>query len=177
MQKRTQEKIKKLSQEKKIRLYKKLKEKIVFVSEEIQDFKKTVRSQKEVLEYFRSIAPYDNETVFVLYLDAKNGVIDYKQEFSGTLSQSVVYTREIIKKALDKGASSVILVHNHPSGNPTPSEADRKTTKKLAFACQHMDMALLDHIIIGAGEQYYSFYEQGLIERLNGEFRSLMEGM
>jgi DNA repair protein RadC len=176
MRKSTQEKIKNMTQEQKIKLYKNLKEKITFISEEIQDFKKHIRDQKEVLEYIRSIAPFDVEQVYVLYLDAKNGVIDFTKETRGTLTQSVVYPREIIKKAMDKGALSVVLVHNHPSGDPTPSEADKKITKKLVFACKHMDMNLMEHMIIGAGEKYYSFYEQGLFERYNGEYKTLMWG-
>jgi DNA repair protein RadC len=177
MTNKQQEKIKKMTQEQKINNYKKLQEALIFISDEIQDFKKTVRSQNEVIEYLRGIAPIDCEQVFTIYLDAKNGVIDFTQESKGTLTQSIVYPREIIKKAIDKGALSVILVHNHPSGSPEPSDADRKITKKLLFACRHMDINLLDHMIIGAGQQYYSFYEQGLIERHNSEFKNLVEGI
>jgi len=176
MNKNTLQKVKEMTQEKRLDLFKKLQQDIIQVSEEIYDFKKSVRDQKEIINYFRTIAPIDKEMIFTIYLDAKNKVIDYKSEGEGTLTQSVVYPREIIKTAIDKGALSVVLVHNHPSGSPEPSDADKKITKKLVFACKHMDMNLLDHIIIGAGDKYYSFYEQGFIERYNGDFRMIMEG-
>jgi DNA repair protein RadC len=169
--------VKEMTQEKRIDLYKKLQQDLIEVSEEIDEFKRPVRDQKEIIQYFRSIAPFDKEAVFVLYLDAKMRVIDYKQEFGGTLTQSVIYPREIIKTAIDKAALSIVLCHNHPSGNTTPSDADRKITKKLLFACKHMDIQLLDHVIIGAGEDYYSFYANGMIERYNGEYRNLSEVM
>jgi DNA repair protein RadC len=175
MNTKTRNWIKKMPQEKRIDLYKKLQSDLIAVSEEIDDFKRPVRDQKEVLAYFRSISPYDKEAVFVLYLDARNRVIDYRQESSGTLTQSVIYPREIIKRVMDKAASSIILCHNHPSGSPNPSEMDKRVTKKLLFACRHMDCHLQDHIVIGAGEKYFSFYEQGLIENYNGQFRKMEE--
>ena len=125
MQKRRQEKIRLMTQEKKIALYKKLQSDLIVVSEEIDDFKRSVRSQEEVIAYFRSIAPFDRESVFVLYLDAKNRVIDYKEEFQGTLTQSIMYPREIIKQAMKKAAFSIIVCHNHPSGDVTPSVMER----------------------------------------------------
>ncbi len=137
--------------------------------------KYSVRDQKEVAEYFRTAcAADDREAVYALFLDAKNRVIDNKKLGEGTLTQSVVYPREIIKEAITKAALSVVLVHNHPSGSPSPSDADRKITKKLLFAAKEMDLNLLDHMIVGR-EGYFSFYENGLIERYNGEYRNLME--
>jgi DNA repair protein RadC len=138
--------------------------------------KYSVRDQKDVVEYFRSAcALEDRESVHALYLDAKNRVIANVKLGEGTLTQSVVYPREIIKEAISKAALSVVLVHNHPSGSPLPSDADRKITKKLLFAAKEMDLNLLDHMIV-ARDGYFSFYEQGLIERYNGEYRTLMEG-
>jgi DNA repair protein RadC len=137
--------------------------------------KYSVRDQKDAVEYFRNVcAGNDRESVYALFLDAKNRIVDNKKLGDGTLTQSVVYPREIIKQALAKSALSVVLVHNHPSGSPTPSEMDRKVTRKLLFGAKEMDISLLDHIIVGT-EGYYSFYENGMIERYNGEYRSLME--
>jgi DNA repair protein RadC len=177
MNNKTLQKVKEMTQEQRLDLFKKLQQDIIQVSEEIYDFKKSVSDQKDIINYFRAIAPIDKEAVFVLYLDAKNRVIDYKKESEGTLTNSIVYPREIIKTALQKAALSVVLLHNHPSGSPTPSDADRKITKRTLYACKHMDINLLDHIILGAGERYYSFYEQGMIERFNGEYRTLMSGL
>jgi DNA repair protein RadC len=138
--------------------------------------KYSVRDQKDVIEYFRAAcALEDRESVHALFLDAKNRVIDNEKMGEGTLTQSVVYPREIVKEAIHKGALSVVLVHNHPSGSPLPSEADRKITKKLLFAAKELDLNLLDHMIVGR-DGYFSFYEQGLIEKYNFEYRSLMEG-
>lgn len=135
----------------------------------------SVTGQKDVIEYFRAAcAASERETVHALFLDAKNRIIDNKKVGEGTLTQSVVYPREIIKEAISKAALSVVLIHNHPSGVPSPSEADRKITKKLLFAAKEMDLNLLDHMIVGR-DGYYSFYEQGLIERYNFEYRNLME--
>ena len=170
-------KIKEMTQEERLELLRKLQKEIFTVSEEIDGFKQLVSDQKDIVAFIRATAPLDKEAVYVMYLDAKNKVIDYKRESEGTLTQSVVYPREIIKAAITKGALSVVLLHNHPSGSPTPSEADRKITKKLLFACKHMDMNLLDHIILGAGDKFYSFYENGLVERYNGEYRNLVEVM
>jgi DNA repair protein RadC len=170
-------KIKEMTQEERLELLRKLQKDIFTVSEEIDGFKQLVSDQKDIVAFIRATAPIDKEAVYVLYLDAKNKVIDYKRESEGTLTQSVVYPREIIKTAMEKGALSVVLLHNHPSGSPTPSDADRKITKRTLYACKHMDINLLDHIILGAGEKYYSFYEQGMIERFNGEYRTLMSGL
>jgi DNA repair protein RadC len=137
--------------------------------------KYSVRDQKDVIEFFRtSCADNDREAVYALFLDAKNRVIANKKLSEGTLTQSVVYPREIIKEAITKAALSVVLVHNHPSGSPVPSDMDRKITKKLLFAAKEMDINLLDHMIV-AGNGHFSFYENGLIERYNGEYRNFME--
>ena len=135
----------------------------------------SVHDQKDVIEYFRTTcALEDRESVHAVYLDAKNRIIANVKLGEGTLTQSIVYPREIIKEAISKGALSVVLIHNHPSGSPVASDADRKITKKLLFAAKEMDLNLLDHMIV-AREGYFSFYEQGLIERYNGEYRTLME--
>ena len=77
------------------------------------------------------------------------------------MSHAVLDTRIVIKKAEDKLASALIIVHSHPSGNPDPSEMDRKQTRILRDAAQLMDISLLDHVII-AGNRYYSFSDEGL---------------
>jgi DNA repair protein RadC len=69
----------------------------------------------------------------------------------------------------------MVIMHNHPSGDYSPSDNDKKITKKLLFASKEMDMTVLDHIITGSNEKYYSFYEQGLIDRYNGEYRTAFE--
>ena len=142
-----------------------------------KQYKYNVRSQSDVVSYFQCICTEkDTETVYCIFLNAKNRVITFERISEGTLTQCLFYPREIIKRALKHGALSIVIVHNHPSGSPTPSEADRKVTKKLLFACKEMDIVLLDHMVIGTdGNGYYSFYEQGLIEQYNAGYRVMSE--
>ncbi len=162
--------------EKKVEEFKRLQEKVLSLREEITGFRKNViKKQDDILKYFQTIAPFDKEAVFCVYLDAKNKIMDFRTISEGTLSQSLLYPREIIKQALNIAALSIIVMHNHPSGDFTPSENDKKITKRLLFACRNMDIQLLDHIIIGTGEKYFSFYEQGLIDRYRESFRYVME--
>ena len=99
----------------------------------------------------------------MLFLDAKNGILSVKTLFKGTVDSSAVYPREIIKEALLNNASSLIFSHNHPSGDPAPSENDKGITKELIAAARVMQLKVLDHIIIG-DNRYFSFADQGLIE-------------
>lgn len=108
------------------------------------------------------LAKIDYETFHVLYLDSQHNVIGLEQLFSGTIDQSPVYPREVLKRCLYKGAKAVILVHNHPSGVPEPSRADIDITKRITEALEHIDVNCLDHCIIG-GHQIVSFAERGLL--------------
>jgi len=170
---------KKMTQREKIRLFKEMQENILNLKDEIDGFKKkAIKSQDDVINYFRTIAPIDKEAVFVLFLDAKNAVIDFDKVSEGTVTQSLLYPREIIKSCLEVGALCLIICHNHPSGNPAPSENDKKITKKLVFATASMDINVLDHVIIGSGKnEYYSFYEEGFIDRYNHEYKEIQAGL
>lgn len=102
------------------------------------------------------------EEFWVVFLNRANRVIK-KQRFSqGGIAGTVIDVRLILKSAIEHVASSLIACHNHPSGNLTASDSDKKITKKLKDAAQIMDMQLLDHIII-AGDQYFSFADNGLM--------------
>jgi len=121
-------------------------------------------SSKEVFDYlYHALRDAKTEKFKVLFLDAKNTILEEKTFFEGTVDASAVYPREVIKAALRHDASSLIFVHNHPSGDPDPSECDREITKELVFAASLMQLKVLDHIIIG-NNCYYSFADQGLIE-------------
>ena len=89
------------------------------------------------------------EKVWVLCLDRKNKLIRAEPITSGTASGSLVHPREVFRPAIRHGASAIILAHNHPSGDPTPSSADLKVTKKILEASKAVDLSLLDHVIIG----------------------------
>lgn len=104
-----------------------------------------------------------------LFLDAKNRVLGTETLFKGTLTASTVYPREVIRAALAHNAAAVIFAHNHPSGDPVPSEADHAITRQLVFACRIMGITVHEHLVMGANG-YYSFADQGHIARLNREF-------
>lgn len=104
-----------------------------------------------------------------IFLDAKNRVIASQTLFSGTLTASAVYPREVIRSALACDAAAIIFAHNHPSGDPTPSQEDLAITRQLVFACRPMGITVHEHIIIGA-QGYVSFADQGLIAAMNREY-------
>lgn len=104
--------------------------------------------------------PY--ECFVLLLLDVKNRLIDCEELFRGSLTQACVYPREVVKTALKHNAAAVILAHNHPSGTPDPSSADRALTQSLRQALALVDIRTLDHFIV-AGSKVYSFAEHGLM--------------
>ncbi|MEF9985663.1 MAG: DNA repair protein RadC [Bacteroidales bacterium] len=103
-----------------------------------------------------------HEECWVLYLNRGNKLIGKEKVTSGGVSSTIVDVKIIIKKAISKLASSIILVHNHPSGNKTPGDHDKIQTKRLKNAAQMCEIELLDHLII-AGDNYYSFSDEGIL--------------
>ena len=104
----------------------------------------------------------DHEEAYIMMLDNKCGFLGDYRLSKGTINAAIVSTRDIFITALKKGAVSIILVHNHPSGDPTPSSADIKLAEKVAEAGKIMDIALNDSIIIGDGK-YISLKEKQLL--------------
>lgn len=104
----------------------------------------------------------EHEVFAVLFLDNRHRVIDYVELFRGTIDGACVHPREVVKEALARNAAAVVFAHNHPSGDPDPSEADKRLTERLKAACGIVDIRVLDHIIIGGAESV-SFAERGLI--------------
>jgi DNA repair protein RadC len=103
-----------------------------------------------------------HEVFAVLFLDARNRLLAAEELFRGTLNQTVVYPREIARRALEHNAAAVIVAHNHPSGLAEPSQADRLLTDALRRALQCLDIPVLDHLIVAGGRRY-SFAENGLL--------------
>jgi len=131
------------------------------------------RSSREVFDYlYHSLRDLKKEHFKVLFLDPKNQIIEEKTLFEGTVDSSAVYPREIMKDALRTNATSLVFVHNHPSGDPDPSLCDREITKDLVFAARVMQLKVLDHIVIG-NDCYFSFADRGLIEDYDLCFLSL----
>ncbi|UKH23637.1 DNA repair protein RadC [Actinobacillus pleuropneumoniae] len=110
--------------------------------------------------YFQAELESEEREVFmVMFLDNQNRLIKKEKMFYGTINQATVYPREIIKEALKCNAAAIIVAHNHPSGNCTPSESDRALTKKLEMACDLVGIRFVDHIVVGKGD-YFSFEEE-----------------
>jgi DNA repair protein RadC len=102
------------------------------------------------------------EVFAVVFLDAQNRVIEYQEMFRGTVTQTAVYPREVVKAALALNAVGAIFVHNHPSGHPEPSRADEFLTKTLKAALSMVDVRVLDHLVI-AGSDITSLAERGML--------------
>lgn len=113
-------------------------------------------------DYARFHCSGKKESFHAVFLDAGNVPLAHKKLFTGTLSSCTVYPREFIAAVLKANAANVIIIHNHPSGNPEPSDADKTLTRQLANALQMIDARLIDHLIVGRRE-VYSFAEHGLI--------------
>ena len=109
------------------------------------------------------LADAATERFLVLFLDAKNRVQGFNEASVGSLSASIVHPRDTFRAAVIKGASAVMFVHNHPSGDPEPSSEDRECTKRLIRAGEILGIRVLDHIIIG-DDQYYSFADNGMMD-------------
>jgi len=127
-------------------------------------------SSRAVFDYLsHSLRDQRKELFKVLFLDAKNRVIEEKTLFEGTVNSSAVYPREVIEDALRTRATGLIFVHNHPSGDPEPSSCDREITRDLVFAAGLLQIKVLDHIVIG-NNRYFSFADHGLIEEYGFQF-------
>lgn len=108
------------------------------------------------------LGPLQQEHFGVIFLDARHHIIDYQILFKGTVNASIVHPREIFKEAILKSSSGIIIVHNHPSCDLTPSKADLEVTQRIAEVGELVDIKLIDHIIISQSD-YFSFSKQGMI--------------
>lgn len=127
-------------------------------------------NSRSLFDYlYLSMGSMDRECFKVLFLDAKNRVISAETLFTGSLTASSVYPREVVRAALDRSAAALIFAHNHPSGDSEPSPADYAVTRQLLFACQTVGITVHEHIVIG-NNQYFSFADQGHIARMNREY-------
>ena len=114
----------------------------------------------------------DIERMYCIFLNSKNKVLAIEKISDGTINCSILYPREIIKRVILLKATAVILVHNHPSGDPEPSPEDKKVTMKVGISLLSMDVQLHDHIIIG--DDYYSMTDSGILETVKNRVRDLV---
>ena len=107
-------------------------------------------SWAQVLDYLRAAQGFEHREQFrILFLDKKNHLIADEAQQQGTIDHTPVYVREVVKRALELSATAIVLVHNHPSGDPTPSRADIDMTKQIVAAAKPLGVAVHDHIIVG----------------------------
>jgi len=122
-----------------------------------------ISSWDSVLDYCHTVMAHrDTEQFRILFLDTKNALIADEEQGKGTVDHVPVYPREVVKRALELNAASLILVHNHPSGDPTPSDADIEMTKRIDQAAATMSITVHDHIIVGKSQET-SFRALGLL--------------
>ena len=112
---------------------------------------RSLTTPKAVFSHLQTLlGNYEYEVFALLMLDNKHRVLQFRELFRGTLDGASVYPREVVKVCLENNAAAVILVHNHPSGDPEPSQADRTLTRKLQDALNLIDIRTLDHIVVGS---------------------------
>ncbi len=135
---------------------------LLLMREEISD-KPVVSSWDALISYCHAAMAHEkNEQFRILFLDKRNRLIADEVQQEGTVDHTPVYIREVIKRALELSATAIILVHNHPSGDPSPSRADIEMTNQIIVAAQNLGIEVHDHIIIGK-EGHMSFKGEGLI--------------
>ena len=122
-----------------------------------------ILNKDDLLKYLKEKIGYDGvERFYVIYLSSSNKILELEENSSGTLDRSVVYPREIYKNVISLRAKSIILAHNHPSGNITPSKSDIELTNEISKGLKNFGALLIEHIII-TKNSYFSFLEEGLI--------------
>lgn len=133
------------------------------ILEERAKYGDALGSPKAVRDYLRvTMEPLEREAFTCVWLTAQHNVTGFERLFEGTISQSSVYPREVVKAALRTNAAAVIFAHNHPSGDAAPSHADIVLTGVLKQALALVDVGVLDHLVVGA-RQIASFAEMGLL--------------
>ena len=129
----------------------------------IKDDTNKITNKEILLNFLRNKIGYkDVEKFYVIYLSSSNEVLAFEESSSGTLDRSSIYPREIYKRVIMENAKSIIIAHNHPSGNTCPSKCDIDITNEIAKGLKNFGALLLEHIII-TRDSYFSFLEEGLI--------------
>ena len=129
----------------------------------IKDDKNKISDKEVLLSFLRNKIGYEDvEKFYIIYLSSSNEVLAFEESSSGTLDRSSIYPREIYKRVIMENAKSIIIAHNHPSGNISPSKCDIDITNEIAKGLKNFGALLIEHIII-TRDSYFSFLEEGLI--------------
>ena len=129
-----------------------------------------LRTPEQVAEHTKDLLPLQKEVFRGLYLNCRNQLIHDEWVSVGSLSMSLVHPREVFQPAIRHSAYAVIVVHNHPSGDPAPSAEDRLLTDRLIHAAKLLGIEFLDHVIV-AGGRFTSFQREGWMEKENGKWK------
>lgn len=141
-----------------------------FLEDRLEGMPYRFGSSREVFDYlYHSMRDLKREVFKVLFLNSQNRILYLEDMFHGTLTASTVYPREVIQRALELHAAGLVLAHNHPSGDPKPSQDDLRITRDLCWAGRIMAIRILDHLIIGEGT-YSSLADLGHIQRFHQEY-------
>ncbi len=135
------------------------------VREESPEYMTRIMSNPaSIVALVRDLQDADREKIYVLLLTSKHKLIALDFISNGTIDRAVIFPRQVVQGAILTGAAAVVLVHNHPSGDPAPSPEDQTITKAIQAACRLFDIHVLDHVIVGEGDKYASFAELGLLQ-------------
>jgi DNA repair protein RadC len=124
---------------------------------------KALKSTTEIADYFTYLEEFQQECFEVLFLNTRRVVLGRRNIFKGSLDSILIHPREIFKEAIKLSAASIVVAHNHPTGNPTPSREDIDVTKRLKEVGLTIGIELLDHVIIGANGKFVSLKEKGYV--------------
>lgn len=134
-----------------------------------------ISSSRDVSNYLvHLLRSLPREAFAVVYLDASHAIVDSEVLSEGTITVNTVYPREVVLAALQRNAAALVIAHNHPSGSLKPSDQDRQLTRTLHLVCSFMHINLLDHLIIGEGDQVFSFADAGIMTGIRDDSRSLL---
>ena len=138
---------------------------------------KTLRSSFEAFNVLKPLfADEDDvEKMFFIFMNQKNQIILIENLFKGSIAGSAIYPREVIKRIIQLKANALVMVHNHPSGDPHPSNEDKSITLRIMLATSAIDVGVLDHIIIG--ESYFSMADEGIIKIMKTQLDNFMKGV
>jgi DNA repair protein RadC len=148
--------------------YKGYKIKLILIRENSEQYEPvSLNTPSDVYSFIKDIQHFDREKLYSIHINTRNLVIGLEEISSGSQTQSIVHPREVFKSAILNSADSIIIAHNHPSGDPTPSKDDQTLTEKLYDCGELLGIPVIDSVIIGY-ERYYSFLESGCLGFLHG---------
>ena len=138
--------------------------------------KQYLTSSREVAAYLiHAMRHLTREVFMAIFLDAGHAIISDEVIAEGTINVNTIYPRELVKRAFKHNAAAVVVAHNHPSGSLKPSSHDINLTRTLYLACALMNMQLLDHLLIGAGDETYSFADHGIMADIAGQCTAIIK--